>query len=469
MQATLQILRNGNGKEAALRIRPPTQEGGEVRTPVHFTCLIDVSDSMYDDNKLSHVKQCLRLLLDFLTDSDELSLITFGNDSTVILKRMKMTGPGKEGARGAIEGLNPNGCTNLSAGLASVREVLSSGQGAQGGQSRRKEGVLILTDGHANKGVHRPEDLRGLGNRIRELFPTVAISYIAYGTDHNAELLKQMAEDVNGAYSIVADLEGAALTMGEALGDVLSCVAQNVKVGVPAGTKVLGPHRRRDASEKEVWLGDLYSGTDILLILEFPDAADTKIAVEGALLPSLDLFSIEIGRATPADPERRDVEVELTRIRYRVSDLFRRIRIEWAGEGESFTTRSLEEELRQIIAALEDSAFEGQPLHELLRNEIPSLRRALDLRGTGAGRYNSRMLQTQLLQHEAFVGLGRGTSLPLQMQDPTEDEYYEGGRSPIAAGDPHPPVQAHQSYLSPLSSSNARRVAMQLRSLSGGV
>jgi hypothetical protein len=293
-------------------------------------------------------------------------------------------------------------------------------------------------------------------------------SFVAYGTDHNAELLKQMSEDVNGSYSIVTDLEGAALTMGETLGNLISCAAQNVTVQFPPGTKLLGGGRNI-SPEGRLNIGDLYVGVPQLLLVELPVGASNPVTVKGSMVPSLDGFQIDILEPAAA-PVARDLEVELTEIRYKVADLYRRLRDVVGSE----QRQALQTELEAIRSSLADPVYAGQPLLELLQHELPSLERAIEAAGTYLQRTHD--YRTQLLQHEAFVALGRGTSQPMRLPAAEGFSPDDDGDavSPIAgcasvAGDPAtavtrgPAARANASYMSPTASRTTQRVAAQLR------
>jgi hypothetical protein len=168
----------------------------------------------------------------------------------------------------------------------------------------------------------------------------------------------------------------------------------------------------------------------------------------------------------------RNVGIELTRLRYRCSDLFRRIRL--GSEGEA----ALRAEVAEFRTALADEAYNGQAVAEMLRGEIPSLESALQMRFSPAagGRINN-YLTTQLLQHEAYTSLGRGTSQPiapepaagarrlvrfgLNANTGTDSEDEEDPAAQCAP--PGRPLEANTSYLSPTSSVHARRVAIAMR------
>ena len=127
----------------ALRIKTPTVE---EQTPTHFVVLLDTSDSMNESAKLEHVKLCTSLMLKLLTPNDKLSLVTFGDNSRILLAAVPTDAAHLSMISETIMGLNTEGCTNLSAGLASAAEVLAL-------DSQLKPMLLLLTDGHANRGI----------------------------------------------------------------------------------------------------------------------------------------------------------------------------------------------------------------------------------------------------------------------------------------------------------------------------
>jgi Mg-chelatase subunit ChlD len=462
METSLTYLTQEYSGPAALRLAPPARED---RTPAYFIALLDVSDSMSDSSKLVHVKHCMSLLLKFLTPADEIALVTFGESASIVLRRSPATTDTLPVVEQSIQSLRTDGCTNLSAGLACVRELLDEARAAG---DTHKPGLLLLTDGHANRGVYDVAALRGMFQSLHQTAPDLTCSFVAYGTDHNSDLLKSLAEDTHGSYSVVESLESAALAMGESLGSVISCVAQNVVVQCPAGTKLTGPQRISDDGRIE--LGDLYAGCEVLLLLDLP-AGGAAITVKGSSVPSLDPFQLTV--TSVSTDTSRNVGIELTRLRYRCSDLFRRIRV--GSEGEA----ALRAEVAEFRTAVADEAYNGQAVAEMLRGEIPSLESALQMRFSPAagGRINN-YLTTQLLQHEAYTSLGRGTSQPIVPEPAGARRYVRFGlnanagtdsedeEDPAAQCAPPPPMAANTSYLSPTSSVHTRRVAMAMRTSS---
>ncbi len=466
MNFSLTFLETDGSGEAALRLTPAESE---TRVNTHFIMMLDISESMADANKLGNVKHCMTLLLQFLASGDELTIVTFGEMSAIALRRLKMNGPAATAtAEQIIKGLHVEGCTNMSAGLVSVREVLDEVYAPGGGSdsSRLKQGLFLLTDGHANRGISDPTTLRGLVSSVHERYPELTMSFVAYGVDHNTDLLKGMAQDCVGAYSVVENTEDAALAMGESLGSVTSCVAQNVMVQCPAGSTIIGPYKITEAGEIRV--GDLYAGTEVLLLVNLKEG---PVRVRGAFMPSMDSFNQEITDRSLI--VTRNLDIEVTRLRYKCSALWERMR----GSGDSAGLRVEVERLRDALA---DSALDGNAVAEMLRAEIPSLLTAIEERG-GRGAAAAR-LNVLASQHAAWTSLGRGTSQPITQESlyrgsiynnnyyaagaGTDDEDEAGDPDTSSAAGAPAPAARETSYLSPTSSLPARRVAMAMRASS---
>ena len=444
-----------------MAVKIETQES-DARTPSHFICLVDVSTSMEDENKLHNVQHCLKVLLALLTPQDEFSLVTFGDAAKTHCKRMKMTSINADTMKQTIDGLKACGLTNLSAGLGLVNDILKEGAGSAAGPSGQKQGLLLLTDGHANQGLRTDQELREILGKIRQGHHALSVSIIGYGTDHNADLLKEMADDCIGGYSIVETMEGAALAIGEALGGVLSCCAQNVRLVVPPGTTVLGPYK---VKEESVQVGDLYSGTQTMILLEgvAPGAA---LRLQGTYMPSLESF--DLAPLETVHCTRPSALVGLTILRYRSADLFRKIR-EYTGPA-----RAIKAEVAAFAAELDNPLFAGYAeLVQMMRSQVESMYKAIE--AVCGGRRTVRF-HNLLVQQEAFAVLGRGASMPIQLdtpvletpvletpvlQRPADEDPQSQTASRTPSGLPSAPPPTY--FLSPTSSMGQQRMARTLQ------
>jgi hypothetical protein len=415
----------------ALRVKAPeTTE----RTPTHFILLLDTSESMMDYQKLDHVKRCTELLLNFVTAGDFLSLISFGETATLHLKKVSAIDANKEYIKSVIRDLRTNGCTNLSAGLGYVYEV------CQG--ETMKTGLLLLTDGHANRGVHAPALLRTMISNIKAVHPTVSMNCIAYGHDHNAELLKGVAEDCQGSYSIVNSIEDTALAFGDAIGGLLSCAFQNVIIEVPKETIVHGSHKCiLEQDVKRILIGDIYSGTKPFVLFDIPSGSEGSVRVKGMELPTFNLLEhTPVLRAA----EGRQVDLELTKLRYTCVSLMEHLQ-KWHSLSEQEQT-ALPSRIRAFEDALADPLYAGNLIMRMLVQEVGTLKETLE---RIQQRNSVQLDQTILTQHIASVGLGRGFSSPAPLRQRRRHGFraYDPVNEEEAEADPVEHVSVFQNAI----------------------
>jgi hypothetical protein len=381
----------------AIRLRAPENVN---QVPTHFILLCDVSESMNDDHKLDNIKRCAELVVGLLNAQDSMSLITFGDTAKLHFKHMAATDTNKAVMCSILRGLHCDGCTNLSAGLGFVREVCE--------ESPQKTGLLLLTDGHANRGVHDPNGLCRIVQSLRSDFETLSMHCVAYGTNHNAELLRSIAEDAQGSYAIVNSVEDAATAFGDTLGGLMSCAVQNTTVCIPSGSRVHGPQKiRTDESGCFVDLGDVYAGTTPLILVDIPEAAAGGaecISVKGMLLPELQMW-----RVCPilVEAEGRQIDIELVKLRYVCADLLTDI-MKWRGMT-NVERVELEARLAAFLAKLDDDAYAGNPVADILRRERIVLQDTLERAQRGCLHIDDNVIVNQ---HIASIGLGRGFSTP---------------------------------------------------------
>lgn len=387
----------------AIRLKAPENSS---RNPTHIILLIDVSESMNDDRKLSNVKRCAASILNFLNESDTVSLITFGEQATLHLKQVPADQLHKDSIRARIEELQVDGCTNLSAGIGYVHEVCEG--------SSQKSGLLLLTDGHANRGVSEPTALREIVCALRGRFTNLSIHCVGYGHDHNAELLQSITESVQGSYNVVNSIEDTAFAFGETLGGLMSCAYQNVMVSVPQGSIVHGPYITRtpsdDSSRMEILIGDVYSGTKPLVLVDIPRVAFTASAaplvfVGAMVLPS---FRLDYIHPIPTNVYTRQQDVELTRLRYSCTELLHKIKS--MGRHDSESHEAIAAHIDEFATACADSFFDGHPIATLLRQEVITIRSLFRDAQMGRMDHATGVIATQ---HITSIALGRGFSSPV--------------------------------------------------------
>lgn len=423
---------SGTTIPCAIRLKAPEQSS---RVPTHIILLIDVSESMTDDHKLANVKRCASSIVDFLNDSDTLSLITFGESAEVHLKQVPVDQLHKETIRSRIQSLSVHGCTNLSAGLGYIPEVCEG--------SLHKSGLLLLTDGHANRGVSEPDALQSIIGSLHEQLPTLSIHCVGYGHDHNADLLRQIAQIVQGSYNVVNSIEDTAFAFGDTLGGLMSCAFQNVTVTVPKDSIVHGPYVLRSNDTRSViQIGDVYSGTKPLLLVDIPHTAYTNqqtplVSIRGMSLPSFTPFTLA---PIPTHVTERQQDVELTRLRYTCTKILHAIKM--IRRHDSVGVASIRQQIADFTEACNDSFLDGHPITKLLRGEIGSMNTLLNQAEMWGIDHATDVVTTQ---HITSIALGRGFSSPAVRQP------YVGGsrlrRMPARCVTPEPEEENPQDLV----------------------
>jgi len=410
----------------AVHIRAPSAIDTQRRN-VHFVIVIDTSESMLEQSRLENVKHSASLVLNFLGPNDHVSLITFGNESMVHCSSVSCTSEQKGVIQAIINKIHVDGCTNLSAAILNIKTVLTN-------DSAFKTGVLLLTDGHANRGIYSDDKVLGMFNTLHEQYPAVSFTVVGYGMDHNAILMKAIAESTQGDYSIVENLEAAASVIGNTIGGLFSCSSQMIRLKCPQNTQVHPAHKVN--ADGIVYVGDIYDDSEQIILFNVPkEAIDETIELTGMTLPSMTSFSMAL-QPTPWTSGQSGpiyTAVKLTNLRYRCSDLFNKL-----ANRERINT-----ELESFRTAVYNTEYDGNPVAEMLRVEYRSLEIA---------HRQSNVNLTHLYQHVAFNNLGRGMTQPMNTDDnPNEPEMV---------------ATAHMT--SPMSSRLQRRITSLMASMSVG-
>lgn len=449
----------------ALRIQAPARSS--ERQATHFIMLIDASESMANENRLENVKHSTRLVLNFLGPNDRITLISFHDTSTVHCTAVPCSSENKAIIQTTLDNIRVNGCTNLSAGIMNVKSVLG---GLSEADLALKTGVMVLTDGHANRGMHSSVIIMSMFKGLHEQFPAVSFSVVGYGTDHNAQLMKAIADYTQGAYSIVDNLEGAATVIGDTIGGLFSCFAQNVKLVCPVGSTIIWGAQQVFT---EVAIGDVYDESELIVLFEIPKSALVKpIVLSGVSLQNLQPFAqnltpIPWTAVIPGELAAFHDSIVLTRLRYKCSSLFRQIStINVAIPLSSLEFEEIKNDIKRFREAIFAEGYNGNPVADMLRSECKSLEAAMQIVQQSDG-YQDRGFVARMVQHEAFTSLGRGASQSVEYEE--DPEMAPPSQSPTRFPGVRRVGQLDPTHtLSPTTSRMARDITSLMASMSMG-
>lgn len=217
------------------------------RAPMNIVFLIDVSGSMYSDNKLPLVQKSFSLLTESLTPQDRVSIVTYAGSDRVVLEGAD--GNNKEEILEAINSLEAGGSTAGADGINTAYRIAEK-YFISGGNNR----IVLATDGDLNVGISSESELTKLVEKKRET--GVFLSVLGFGTGNIKDnKMEALADNGNGNYSYIDSVLEAKKVLVEEMGGTLFTVAKDVKLQLefnPAyikGYRLIGYENRMLAAE----------------------------------------------------------------------------------------------------------------------------------------------------------------------------------------------------------------------------
>ena len=224
------------GDETLVRVGLKAREATDRGRPsASLTFVIDVSGSMAREDRLELVKQSLALLVEGLRRDDTVGIVVYGSDARVVLP--PTSGRDAGAILDVIESLQPEGSTNAQAGLRLGYEMARA--------QLRDEGinrVVLASDGVANVGATDAETI--LRDIRHDAEAGIQLVSVGFGMGNfNDALLEQLADDGDGFYAYVDDLEEARRLFVEDLTGTLQSVALDARVRVEFSTDAVEAYR----------------------------------------------------------------------------------------------------------------------------------------------------------------------------------------------------------------------------------
>ncbi len=217
------------------------------RAPMNLVFLIDVSGSMYSDNKLPLVQKSFTLLTENLTAQDRISIVTYAGEDKVVLEGAD--GNDQAAVLEAINELTAGGSTAGAAGITTAYKIAEK-YFISGGNNR----IILATDGDLNVGISSEAELTDLVEEKRE--SGVFLSVLGFGSGNIKDnKMEALADNGNGNYAYIDSLLEAKRVLVEEMGGTLVTVAKDVKIQVefnPAyikGYRLVGYENRMLAAE----------------------------------------------------------------------------------------------------------------------------------------------------------------------------------------------------------------------------
>ncbi len=265
----------GGQRHLVIEVKAPEGENlTSERPPLNLGLVIDASGSMQGP-PLAAAREAARGVLSRLGPNDRLSLVSFADDVIIHVDAMLVDEVGRRQASQAIDGLGPRGCTDLAAGwLAGSRCVAAAmDRAGTAGESSlpTQNRVILLSDGHANRGIVDPQELGHHAAQLRRR--GLYSSTIGIGDGYSPVQLDAIAEHGGGrAHDAPGEADIVAVVLGE-LGEILQMAAEDLTVTLRPtsnfGLEVFGRYPvSKVGGETRVSLGSLVCGQSRQLVLQ---------------------------------------------------------------------------------------------------------------------------------------------------------------------------------------------------------
>ncbi len=232
--------------------------------------LVDVSGSMYAENKLPLVKASLKLLADQLRPEDKVSIVTYAGSAGLVLTAT--SGEYRTKIKEAIDRLEAGGSTAGGAGIQLAYKVARE-QYKEKGNNR----VILCTDGDFNVGQTSDAALETMIEQERK--SGVFLTILGYGMGNYQDAkMQKLADKGNGNHAYIDGISEAKKVLISEFGGTLYTIAKDVKLQIEfnpqyiKGYRLIGYENRmlakEDFNNDQKDAGDMGSGHTVTAIYE---------------------------------------------------------------------------------------------------------------------------------------------------------------------------------------------------------
>ncbi len=229
------VLRGGDGivrMQLLMRAESRPSRVSE-RVPSDLVVVLDRSGSM-NGSKMEHARAAIRELVGRLGPEDRFSLVSYADRAAIEIPLAPATAPARAAWLRRVNGLQPRGATNLSAGLE-----LGLGQIDERQDRARVARVILISDGLANRG---DSSVRGLTQRAAGAARgEYTLSSVGVGLDFNEEVMTAIADAGTGNYYYVESAQDLSRVFAAEFDAARSTVASALELRIePAvGVRVI--------------------------------------------------------------------------------------------------------------------------------------------------------------------------------------------------------------------------------------
>ncbi|GAB3428176.1 vWA domain-containing protein [Niabella aquatica] len=232
--------------------------------------LIDVSGSMWSQDKLPLVQSSMKLLTDQLRPQDKVAIVVYAGNAGLVLP--STDGNEKVKIKKAIDGLQAGGSTAGGAGIKLAYKVAQD-HFIKNGNNR----IVLCTDGDFNVGQSSDDELERMIEEKRK--SGIYLTVLGFGTGNYQDAkMQKLADKGNGNHAYIDDLSEARKVLISQFGGTLFTIAKDVKLQVEfnpdrvQGYRLIGYENRmlakEDFNDDKKDAGELGSGHTVTALYE---------------------------------------------------------------------------------------------------------------------------------------------------------------------------------------------------------
>lgn len=301
-----------NNQHQLMRIALKCKKNIAEQQAANLVFLVDVSGSMNSPDRLPLVVESFELLLDSLSPTDRVAIVTYAGKPGLALESTPVSE--KEKILKVLENLSAGGSTAGGKGIELAYETARNNF-IEGGNNR----VILATDGDFNVGVTSYSELERLIEEEKQ--SGIFLTCLGFGTgNYKDDIMEVLADKGNGNYYYIDQIGEAKRVLQKEFRGTLNVMAKDVKLQAEFNPKFVASYRlvgyenrlldKEDFDNDAKDAGELGEGHTLTALYEIvPVSASEKM--NDSLNCNKNLFS----------PESNELSV--IRTRYKLPDGFK--------------------------------------------------------------------------------------------------------------------------------------------------
>ncbi|MDE7293921.1 MAG: von Willebrand factor type A domain-containing protein [Oscillospiraceae bacterium] len=288
-------------------------KNAETTPRSNFVFLIDVSGSMYSEDKLPLAVESINMLTKTLTQNDRISIVTYSGEERVVLAGGN--GKMRQAVSVLTNILEADGVTNGESGMKAAYE-LAEKYYIEGGNNR----IILMTDGDLNVGIQSEDELKEFISEKRE--SGVYFTVLGFGDGNIKDnKMEALADNGNGSYHYIDIPEEAQRVLVDERESTLFTQACDVKIQVEFNPAAVGSYRligydnrrlnNEDFTDDSKDAGEMGAGQNVTALYEIIPAKGLTSAlkyqkpVPGS---AKELATVKVRYKKPGEGTSREIE-----------------------------------------------------------------------------------------------------------------------------------------------------------------